>query len=316
MTAGVDTVSYAWRPQKDDVLDAFYARPHRPGPLNSLVCADRGPGDERLLMWPARGLLAVEGRLGAVVKRDAGDHSLSPATMLAEGATTAARTIRELLGADPGEHVEVRRYDLAAELHFDDGREGLATLRTLAGMCPARAKLKTYASNDGQVETVALITPKRGITTARFYDKGVEAKTNPPGERIRIETQLRPPKSQRQRPDVLATTDLRPHFIGRMASYVTETNATGVVAAGTEAAVDELLGQVAREELSLAKAERMLGSLVVLRRHGRAIYEDRQGRRRLHDLREHGVALEHELPPDRLVPVGELLRQAMENFAA
>jgi hypothetical protein len=65
----------------------------------------------------------------------------------------------------------------------------------------------------------------------------------------------------------------------------------------------------------MAKAERLLGSLVVLRRHGRGIYDERQGQRRLKSLRESGVALEHELPPDRVVPVGALLRDLVEEFA-
>lgn len=126
---------------------------------------------------------------------------------------------------------------------------------------------------------------------------------------------MRPPKAKRYQPEVLASLDLRTHFIKRMESYVTGTNATGVVAAGTEAAVSEILGSVAREELSMAKAERLIGSMVVLREFGRAAYEDRQGRRRLADLRSAGVALEDELPADRLVPVGALLRKAMDEFA-
>lgn len=315
--AGVDTVSFAWRPSTEDVLDRFRAEPHRPGPAGSLLLDRRGPGDERLILFPAYGVLSMEGRLGAMIDRSDANHDLTPGRALPTGAGACGDVLRDTLGYEPhrlGDICEVRRYDLASELRFEDGRDGLAFLRTLGGMCPPRAKLDAWKSPDGHIETVYVRTPKRGVVLMRAYDKGIEAGTNAPGERLRVEAQLRPAKSRRMTPETLASTDLRSHFIGRMASYVNDTN--GTIAAGSTAAVDHLLGKVARDELGLAKAERMIGSLVVLREHGRAIYEDRQGRRRLADLRNAGVALEHELPPDRVVPVGQLLRDAMEAFTA
>ncbi len=93
-------------------------------------------------------------------------------------------------------------------------------------------------------------------------------------------------------------------------------NTENLVAAGSTAALDELLGRVAREELTMARAERLAGSLAILRVHGRTIYTEQQGQRRLRALREAGIALEIELPADRTVPVGELLRQAMKDFSA
>lgn len=317
MTGGVDTVSLAWRPRTEAVFDRFRQEPHRYGPAGSLILNERGPGDERLILFPGHGVLTMEGRLGAILARDERNHDLVPSERVRACETACERVLGDVLAYRPDDHTicEVRRYDLASELRFEDGREGLAMLRTLAGMCPPGART-TIERRDGQDMTVYVRTPKRGVVLQRFYDKGLESGSDAPGRRIRLEAQLRPPKSKRLAPETLARLDLRSHFIGRMASYVNDTNASGVVAAGSEAAVDTLVGQVARDELSMAKAERLVGSLTLLRRHGRAIYEDRQGRRRLADLRAAGVALEHELPPDRVVPVGELLRQAMEDFSS
>jgi hypothetical protein len=90
-----------------------------------------------------------------------------------------------------------------------------------------------------------------------------------------------------------------------------------VIAAGTEATIEHLAGAAARGELSMAKAERMVGSVMFLKAYGRALYPDvQQQQRRLRGLRDAGVALDRELPADRVVPVGQLLRESMEAFGA
>ena len=278
MTGGVDTLSLAWRPRSEDVFERFREQAHHHGPVGSLILAERGPGDERVILFPSHGVLSVEGRLGAALARSGTNHDLLPAQRLPDARRAWEGMLRDRLGFEPGGVCEVRRYDLASEVIFEDGRDGLAMLRTLGGMCPAGARLEVVKGADGQPQTVYIKTPKRWVVQQRFYDKGVESGSHPAGQRLRLEAQMRPPKAKRYQPEVLASLDLRTHFIKRMESYVTGTNATGVVAAGTEAAVSEILGSVAREELSMAKAERLIGSMVVLREFGRAAYEDRQGR--------------------------------------
>jgi hypothetical protein len=39
-------------------------------------------------------------------------------------------------------------------------------------------------------------------------------------------------------------------------------------------------------------------------------------RRRLAELRKHGVAVGQVLPPERIVPVGELLRASIDSWTA
>jgi hypothetical protein len=313
---GVDTISLAWRPRDDHPFDALREVGYKPGPSGAMICRERGPGDERIVAYPANGLLTMEGRMGAILNGDAEDHSLVSAKRAPDAERACERTLRELLAYEPDQHTicEVRRYDLAREISFREGADGLAFLRTLAGIHPARTRTTLEVGVDGQVQTVYVRTPKRGEVQQRHYDKGVEAGTHPPGQRVRLESQLRPAKDKRVATTTLARLDLAPHFIRRMEPYVSNTE--NLVAAGSTAALDELLGRVAREELTMARAERLAGSLAILRVHGRTIYTEQQGQRRLRALREAGIALETELPADRTVPVGELLRQAMKDFSA
>lgn len=315
-TCGVDTVSVGWRPRTEDAFDELRRVGFRYGPAGGLICQERGPADERILAWPAHGLLTVEGRMGAILAKDRHNHDLVPAAGLDKIERATEAVLRSVLGFRPDQHTicEMRRYDLAGELAFDDPGDGLAMLRTLGAMCPSRARMTLERSADGQVMTAYVRTPKRGEVQQRFYDKGLEAGTHPPGHRIRLESQLRPPKHKRMAPTTLGRLDLRSHFIRRMESFMHTSD--GVVAAGDRAAATELLGRVARGELSMAKAERLIGSVTVLGLHGRAVYDQRQGQRRLKALRDEGVALENHLPPDRVVPVGALLRDLVEGFNA
>jgi hypothetical protein len=210
---------------------------------------------------------------------------------------------------------EVRRFDLAHEFSFDTGPEGLAFLRTLAGMCPPRRKLDVVTGPDGQPQTVYVRQAKSFVVTERAYDKGVESGSHPPGRRIRYEAQRRPVKSGRMTPQTVASADLRSEFGRSLRPYVNGNES--LVAAGPSATVELLMGQVARGELSMTRAERMIGSVEVLRRFGRAVYPDvQQQQRRLRSLRDAGVSLEEELPAAAVVPVGRLLADAVESFRA
>lgn len=321
--SGVDTVSLAFRPRVDRPLDAFRQTPHRGGASGSLVCDERGPDGGRLLCWPGHGLLAYETRLGALLAGDADNHDLVPASALRLATASARMVAHDLIGADVGDQSEVRRFDLAAELRFGtDGRQGLAFLSSLRGICPPRARATLEVAADGQVMTAYVRTEKRGVVLSRTYDKGRESGSDPPGVRIRIESQNRPPKSKRYRPDVLATRDLSATFGRTMSHYLT---ADTVVAAGPDAAVTHLMAQAARGEISTVRAERLVGSIAFIRAAGRGAYHDpdstakennRRSARRLKSLRDAGIALEHELPVGASVPTSELLRTAIAEFTS
>jgi hypothetical protein len=119
----------------------------------------------------------------------------------------------------------------------------------------------------------------------------------------------------RHTPEVLAELDLTAEYGRSIKTYLR--GGEDVIAAGPKATVRALAQKVARDELSMAKAERLAGSVEFLREYGRALYaDDRAARRRVQWLREAGISLEDELPSDRVVPVGQLLRQSMDSFSA
>lgn len=314
MASGVDTCSIAFRPSAQDWSDLLFAKPHRPTAAGGVIFDEPGPGGTKLGAY-GRGLVFWEGRADALLTDRATSWGLRPAADLPMVETIARAAFGVLAGEPLEAAAEVRRFDLAHEFEFEDGRDGLAFLRTVAGMCPPRRKLDVWKGQDGQPQTVYVRQARSGVVTERLYDKGVESGSHRPGERLRYEAQRRPLKSKRFEPAVLATVDLGAEYGRSINAYM----GTGenVVAAGPNATVEHLARAAARGDISIAKAERMVGTVALLREYGRSIYGDeRKARRRLQGLREAGVALDEELPADRVVPVGQLLRDSVEAFRA
>lgn len=322
IASGVDTVSYAFRQKDERALSAFRATAHRGGAAGALITDERGPDGGRVMSWPGHGLLVHESRLGALLAGDGDDHSLVAARELVAGATAARYAIADVIGEDPGSAVEVRRFDLASELRFGAGPDGLAFLDSLVGICPARARVDVVRGDDHHAQTVYVKTAKRGVVLSRVYDKGRESGTDPPGERIRIESQNRPPKARRYSPEVLSQLDLSSTFGRTMTAYL---DADEVVAAGPTAAVGQLLSLAHRGDLTFARAQSLIGAVAILQYAGRAGYHDpgvstkennRRSSRRLKGLRDAGITLDAELPAEALVPTSKLLRDAIAEFSA
>ena len=194
--SGVDTVSYAYRPESYWAIDSLMRCPHNVGGGGGLVLTDRGPDGGRVMAWPGYGLIAYESRLGAVLAGCKADHSLAPVAQLPRGAEAARQAVGEIIRADPGAASEVRRFDLASEIFFEQSAEGLAFLSSLRGICPPRARTTHEVDAAGAVMTAYIRTAKRGVVLSRVYDKGREAGSDPPGIRIRIESQNRPPRGR------------------------------------------------------------------------------------------------------------------------
>jgi len=295
------------------------SKPHRPAAGGGVVFLESGPGGTKLGAY-GRGMIWWEGRVDALLSDDSRSWNLRPAVDVVAARNMAAAAFDVLAGEpvsdyEPRPPGEVRRFDLAHEFEFDDGRDGLAFLHTVAGMCPPRRKLDVIKGNDGQAQTVYVRQAKSFVVTERLYDKGVESGSHPAGQRLRYEAQRRPPRASRFAPEVLATLDLSGEYSRSIKTYVK--GGENVIAAGPKGTVRHLAEKAARGEVSLAKAERLVGSVELLREYGRSIYpDDRQQRRRLQALREAGIALEDELPSDHIVPVGQLLRDSMDSFRA
>ena len=315
--SGVDTCSFAFRPTSQAFWDHLVTRNNRPSAAGGIRFEIPGPGMTSLLAWPSHGIAALEGRLAAVVTGDQDNHALMPKQQLQPGEDVAARAIEALAGVPmfrPGEcsDGELRRYDLAAELLFDDAADGIAFLRSVATLTPA-GKKRDVIGNEVP-ETVYFRTPKRLVVTERVYDKGRESGSHPPGHRIRVEAQRRPPKSRRRRSGIVGRMDLASDFGRTLSPYV---SAERLIASGTNGATAHLVQQAVNGELSIAKAERMIGTLALLHDYGRAVYPDvQQQQRRLRELRSAGIVLADELPADRVVPVTQLLGDLVDSFTA
>jgi hypothetical protein len=179
---------------------------------------------------------------------------------------------------------------------------------------PAWLRGAASVQADGVVREVAIVTARAFRTIFRAYDKGIEAGSHAPGERIRFEAQNRPKSSARRTPLELADADLR-HDFGRTiepfleGDPVTVTDSAGVV--------DMLGRRVAEGGLTVRRAESLIGASALLRRFGRAIYaNDKNSERRLRALRKVGVAVDDELPAGSVVPVSDLLRELVTEFRA
>jgi hypothetical protein len=325
--SGVDTVSYALRPRTNDAADeiASLARRRevthretgevlsmRPGPAGSVMVGQPVEG-MRLGVFPGVGMLFAEGRLGAMLARSPDDHSLAEPARLAAGSLRVLEAL-DGLGLDLCESTAaVRRLDLAAELRFDRPADGLAFLRAMGALDVPRYKRDVWLEGS-RVETVYWRTPKRGVVVGRLYDKGVEAKTDPPGARLRLERQLRYAKSKQRTPAALSTSDLAAIYRGNFEALMR--GSSDVIATGLNGAQKALLDLVETGDLTPRKAERMLGTLVLLERFGRSWYEKRYtAARRERELRELGILIDPDRDEPEPVPVGDLLEALVESFS-
>jgi hypothetical protein len=116
------------------------------------------------------------------------------------------------------------------------------------------------------------------------------------------------------RPYELANSDLGSAFGRTIKPFVKGDPLTVTTASGV---VDQLAQKLADGQLTAARAERLVGAAELLRRYGRGVYDNqRQSARRLEALREAGIAVDDELPPDSVVPVTELLQAALQEWAS
>jgi hypothetical protein len=89
-----------------------------------------------------------------------------------------------------------------------------------------------------------------------------------------------------------------------------------VIATGLNGAQKALLDLVETGDLTPRKAERMLGTLVLLERFGRSWYEKRYtAARRERELRELGILIDPDRDEPEPVPVGDLLEALVESFS-
>jgi hypothetical protein len=313
---GLDTVAFRFRPGWPEFMERLVRNaPHRSSG-GTVIFAEKPAG---IVCAVVNGVVRVEGRLDPLLTGHRESWGLRPASDVYLGELAARRIVEQLAGVpmDGGREYfsdgEVARLDLAHEFEFDDSVDGLGFLATVAALLPCRRKVNSWRASDGTVQTVYFRSPKGGVVLERFYDKGVESGSHPAGRRIRAEVQRRYARNRALVPRGVQALNLRDVYGEAVAPY----SARETVAVGRDQAAERLFSLVGTESVkTIAKAERLIGTIDMLNRYGRAIYADSTGRRRLAELRALGITPESIAPVDRVVPVGRLLRESLDSWAS
>jgi hypothetical protein len=252
------------------------------------------------------GMLYAEGRLAAILNGP-DDHSLLPMAALEDGAAAAAQ--RFGFDVDRSD-ARLGRLDIAAELRFDDGRDGLAFLHALSLADVPWAKVGTEGKKREHIQTVNFRTVRGRQILMRAYDKGIEAGIAPPGELIRFERQRRYRKSAERGVAQALELDPRDLFIGRELKSLVDVTAETVC--DTWGAIDRLNQLMWQGRIKAPKADVLAGFLV---RRGEG-HRSSTWYSRWADLRTLGIVIDPLARERTAVPVGRHLREMADSLAA
>jgi hypothetical protein len=298
----VDTVRFRFR--GDVHGHACFARsgPHFEGPRGELYRQEDG-----VRVGAFRdGTLYVEGRLAAVLRR-AEDHSLLPVADLLEGAELASRRFGFPVDASVA---ALGRLDVAAELRFDDGADGLAFLHALSLADVPWAKVGTEGKKRDHVQTVNFRSVRGRTILMRAYDKGVESSLASPGELIRFERQRRYRKRDELSVAAALDLDMPGLFVGRELESLVRV--TAEVVCDQWGAIDRLNELVRWGWIKPPKADALAGFLVrVGAGHKQSTWYGRWAA-----LRELGIVIDPLARNRSSVPVGRHLRAMVAQLAA
>lgn len=300
--AGVDTVRFRFRGDLNGHARFARSGPHSEGPRGELYRQEDG-----VRVGAFRdGTLYVEGRLAAML-RGAHDHSLLPVSALRAGAETASQRFGFTVDAsDTG----IGRLDVAAELRFDDGADGLAFLHALSLADVPWAKVGTEGKKRERIQTVNFRSVRGRTILMRAYDKGIESGLASPGEFIRFERQRRYRK--RDELSVSAALDLEVGrlFVGRELESLVRV--TAEVVCDQWGAIDRLNEFVHCGWIKAPRADALAGFLV---RRGEG-HKQSTWYSRWAALRELGIVIDPLARQRSVVPVGRHLRAMVQQLAA
>ena len=300
---GVDTVRYRFRSDPYGKIRFCNSGDYQQGPRGEVY----RQVDGIRLGAHHDGTLYAEGRLAAFVY-GTNDHSLLPAIALRAGALIASEKFG--FPVDHRRHAAIGRLDVASELRFPEGDDGLAFLHALSLADVPWAKVGTEGKKRDRIETVVFRSARGRAILMRAYDKGVEAGIALPGELIRFERQRRYRKNAELLVAGAASLDLSTTFIGRELRSLSEVTAEVVCDPG--GAIDRLSELVRQGRITASKGDALAGFLV--RRgegHKLSTWYSRHA-----DLRGLGILIDPLARERTSVPVGRYLREMVNAWAA
>jgi hypothetical protein len=273
-----------------------------------------------LIFGDAR-MFCIEGRLAPFATGDLQARGLARPKQLIEIESAAQQAV-ERIGfpvIDREIRPVLRRLDLATDLAFSDGTQGLEFLAATGETFLAGHKTLRWSAS-GRTETVSYLRDaKSQDMTARTYDRGVKAETHQPGELVRLEAQLRWPK-----PGQTPVSSLQVETLPDLAMDPFESADSGISSYRADvpdelaARASWLIGMTERGMLSREAAFRLIGSLYVFGRKDKRwwLQHASSATRRKHE-RELSAALDDYEPAEPTNPGPQrssLLLQAREAW--
>jgi hypothetical protein len=249
---GIDTVRYRFRSDPCGKLRFCNSGDYQEGPPGEVY----RQADGIRIGAHHDGTLYAEGRLANILYGP-NDHSLPPAIALRAGALLASEKFG--FPVDHRRHAAIGRVDVATELRFDDGNDGLAFLHALSLADVPWAKVGTEGKKRDRIETVVFRSARGRTVLMRAYDKGVESQTAAPGEIIRFERQRRYRKSVELSLVRAVDLDLRSVFVGRELRSLAEVSAE--VVCDLWGAIDRLNELVLEGTIAAPKGDALAGLL-------------------------------------------------------
>jgi hypothetical protein len=296
-TVGVDTVRFRWRDTRD-AADSMRRRGFIEGARGEMW--DKRPGGGRFGVY-RDGTAYVECRATQLVDDEQSHALTAPGRLLLAAQVAATQLLGE--GVDVGDgSPRLGRCDLAGELAFSDGREGVAFLYALSQLDVPWAKVGTEGAKRDELETVYYRGTRGRSVTHRIYDKGRESGSDPAGRRIRLERQLRFRKAREQTVEAWSSREgelIAVDFLDRRKLGKFEAIATVAIADVVDAIA------VVAERCDGLQRERLTGFLIT---RGAGLARPTWFRRHA-ELRALGVAIDVAAVERRDVIVGPRLRE-------
>jgi hypothetical protein len=299
--AGLDTIRQRHRLTEDAYL-TLGRHPHQDGPRGARRLS---VGGVRVEGFPD-GLVTVEARVAHLLDGPDAHYLGGPDQLL--DASAAAVHLLGSLGVEGDPDPALGRFDLAADLHYDDPREGLAVLRAAGDVDLPWLKAGIEGRRRGENETVYWRTVQGRSVHLRLYDKGVESGQAPPGTWQRLERQIRDRKSRERSASAVASLDFSALYEGRYLGALLAV--PDVVICDRPSAIAELQRLMAAGEITGRTAHALAG-FVMLEGEGLARSATYH---RWAQLRGLGIALDPHAQGATVVSIASHVRRARAAF--